>query len=205
MTTARKPTQRAFDDWRTTCAARSGVSSTLRVCGGAAEAFDWCRLGGRSGDREALLGLEPGLVAHRSPRSKSGRGRSASDASGRRARRDQAGLAERDRQWSERDLAGVDRQRARPIDRDREAVHAPRRRAELGAVGLDPEPVVARAVARAFEPEVLEARVRLAAEVRAALVQRPDVEGLPLPAVSSPAMNRCWPGSYRITNARASG
>ena len=41
---------------------------------------------------------------------------------------------------------------------------------------LMPEPVVARAVARALEPEVLEARVRLAAEVRAALVERPDVE-----------------------------
>ena len=34
MTVARKPTQRAFDDWRTTCAARSGESSTARIEGG---------------------------------------------------------------------------------------------------------------------------------------------------------------------------
>ena len=33
--TARKPTQRAFDDWRTICAARSGVSSRVRAAGGA--------------------------------------------------------------------------------------------------------------------------------------------------------------------------
>ena len=33
-TTARKPTQRAFDDCRTTWAARSGVSSTERIDGG---------------------------------------------------------------------------------------------------------------------------------------------------------------------------
>src|SRR4051794_40221971 len=33
-TTARKPTHRAFDDWRTTWAARSGDSSTDRVAGG---------------------------------------------------------------------------------------------------------------------------------------------------------------------------
>ena len=52
-----------------------------------------------------------------------------------------------------------------------------RRRAELRAVGLDAETVVARAVAGTLQPEVLHARVRLAAQVRAALVQRPDVEG----------------------------
>ena len=34
MITPRKPTHRAFDDWRTTCAARSGLSSTARVDGG---------------------------------------------------------------------------------------------------------------------------------------------------------------------------
>ena len=39
-----------------------------------------------------------------------------------------------------------------------------------------PEAVVARAVARALQPVVAQARVRLAAQVRAALVQRPHVQ-----------------------------
>src|SRR5215203_3427743 len=51
-----------------------------------------------------------------------------------------------------------------------------RRGAVLRACRLDAQPVVARPVARALEPEVLEARVGLAAEMRAALVQRADVD-----------------------------
>ena len=66
------------------------------------------------------------------------------------------------------------------LDLDAEAVHAARRRAVLGAGGLDAQPVVARPVARALEPEVLEARVGLAAEVRAALVERADVDVRPV-------------------------
>ena len=70
---------------------------------------------------------------------------------------------------------------------DREAVHAPRRRAVPLAGDLGPEPVVARLVARAAHPEVLEARVGAAAQVRAALRQGADVEGRPSPVGSSPA------------------
>src|SRR5262245_33759776 len=173
-TTARKPTQRAFDDWRTTCAARSGGKSTFRIAGGevnrstgagsagsrgTGRRCSGSPSGGRSG--VSLIGL---LGASR------GRDGSTSDAPGRRAWRDQARLAEGDGQWAERDLAGVDRKHAGPVDRDREPVHATRRRPELRAVRLDPEPVIARAMARTLEPEILEARIRLAAQVRAALV-----------------------------------
>src|SRR4029078_168494 len=101
----------------------------------------------------------------------------SSDAACGGPRRDDAGLAQRDRERAQRDLAGVDLQHAIARDGRREAVHAPRGRPVLGAGGLDPEAVVARPVAGALEPEVLDARVGPAAEVRAALVERPDVEG----------------------------
>src|SRR6478609_5740420 len=176
-TTARKPTQRAFDDCRTTCAARSGDSSTERVDGGDVKRSTGAgSTGGRgTGRRCSGSSSEPPSCA-----SVIGSGPSAatSDAPGRGARRDEPGLTERDGQWPEGDLAGVDRQDAGRIDRDREPVHAARRGAERGAVRLDPKPVVARAVARALEPEVLEARIRLAPEMRATLVERPDVERL---------------------------
>src|SRR6185436_21186810 len=100
-----------------------------------------------------------------------------SDAAGGCERRDQARLTERDRQRAEGDLAGVDGQRAVAVDGDAEPVHAAWRGPERRTVGLDAQPVVARAMARTLQPEVLQARVGLAAQVRAALVERPDVEG----------------------------
>src|SRR3989304_2753985 len=48
------------------------------------------------------------------------------------------------------------------------------------AGGLDPQPVVPRAVAGALQPEVLEAWIGLAAEMRAALVEGPDIERGPV-------------------------
>src|SRR3954453_7098912 len=79
-TTARNPTQRAFDDWRTTWAARSGDSSTERGAGGGRagppgenptragggrrrEALDRCRLARWPGHGETLLGLQLGARA----------------------------------------------------------------------------------------------------------------------------------------------
>ena len=62
------------------------------------------------------------------------------------------------------------------VDLDREPVHRAVGRPVLRASRLDPHAVVARLVARAVEPEVLDARVRPAAQVRADLRQGPDVE-----------------------------
>src|SRR6476620_5190268 len=93
-TTPRKPTQRAFEDWRTTWAARSGVSSTARTDG-------------------ADVNRSTGATS--------------------------AG-----------DRAGIDGQNAGAVDGDREAIHPARSRAIRGTVGLYPEPVVTRAVARAL-------------------------------------------------------
>src|SRR6187401_3014645 len=174
-TTPRKPTQRAFDDWRTTWAARSGVSSTARTDGGDENRSTGATSAGGRGTGSLSSGSRPGVSLTEPLGVRIGGGRS-SDAARRGARRDQTGLAEGDGQRAERDLAGVDGQNAGAVDGDREAIHSARRGAELSAVGLDPEPVVARAVARALEPEVLEARVRLASEVRAALVEGADVE-----------------------------
>src|SRR3954447_2872253 len=195
-TTARKPTQRAFDDWRTTWAARSGDSSTERVAGGEVKRSTGAvstggrgtgrRCSGSSSEPEPFSGvsvIEPGPSG------------ATSDASRRRTRRDESRLAERDRQWSEGYLAGVDCQHAGRVDRDREAVHAARRGPELRAIGLDPEAVVARAVTRTLEPEVLEAWVRLAAEMWAALVQGPHVERL---AVAGRVLARAEPLLSRV-------
>ena len=79
-----------------------------------------------------------------------------------------------------RDLAGIDGEDPVVVDDRREAVHPARRGAVLGAGRLDAEPVVARPVAGAFHPVVLDAGVRLAAEVRAALVERANVERGPV-------------------------
>src|SRR4051812_21167420 len=178
MVTARNPTQRAFADWRTILAARSGVRSFRWAAGGAEK-------------RSAGTGADVGTGAGR--RSSGGRpgwsviglldgagGGGGSDAAGGRARRLDPPLADGDRQRSERDLAGVDRQHAAGVDLDAEAVHSARGGTVLRTRGLDPQAVVPRAVARALHPEVLEARVRLAAEVRAALVQGTDVDRLPV-------------------------
>ena len=62
------------------------------------------------------------------------------------------------------------------VDLDREPVHRAVRRPELRPFGLDAEPVIARLVARAVEPEVLDARVRSAAEVRTDLRDGTDVQ-----------------------------
>src|SRR5689334_10768751 len=201
-TTARKPTQRAFDDWRTTCAARSGENSMFRACGGDVNRSTGAGSDGSRGTGSRSSVSAPGspalpgssgppgsigppdgrssLIGYPRLRRDAWRSRRspASDAARRRTRRDEAWLAERDREWPERDLAGVDGQHPGAVDRDREAVHAPRRRPERRAIRLLAETVVARAMARTLEPEVLQAWVRLAAEVRATLVQRPHVEGL---------------------------
>ena len=94
--TARKPTQRAFADWRTILAARSGVRS-LRWADGGAE------------KRSAGTGADVGTGAGR--RSSGGRpgwsvigllggggGDGGLDAAGGRARRIDPGLADGDRQ-----------------------------------------------------------------------------------------------------------
>src|SRR5262245_45556543 len=204
-TTARKPTHRAFEDWRTTWAARSGENSMLRACGGEVNRSTGAGSEGSrgTGSRSSVSGPgSPARPGSSGPPGSMGRpdGRSsligcpvagrairrsrsprASDASGRRSRRDEARLAQGDRQWPEGDLAGIDRQHAGVVDGDREPVHAPRRGPECRAVRLLAEPVVPRAVARTFEPEVLEAWVGLAPEMRTTLVQRPDVECLAIP------------------------
>src|SRR4051812_10060523 len=127
MTTPRKPTQRAFDDWRTTCAARSGVSSTARTDGGDVNRSTGATSAGGRGTGRRSSGSRPGVSLTGLLGRRIGRGGS-SDAARRRTRRDQAGLAEGDGQRPEGDLAGIDGQYAGAVDVDREAVHAPRRR-----------------------------------------------------------------------------
>src|SRR4051794_20615550 len=80
-----------------------------------------------------------------------------------------AGRVRADRR-SRHDRAGVDRHVAVPGDRDREPVHAARRRPGLLLADL----VVLRPVARALEPLAGEARRHAAAEVWALLVERHD-------------------------------
>src|SRR5688572_30279642 len=145
ITVARKPTHRAFDDCLTTWAARSGVSSNLRRAGGAVKRSTGAgvtggRVAGRRCSGSSLSGSSPGVsvIGLLEPFGRS----SASDATGRRSRRDDARLAQGDGERPEGDLARVDGQDTLTIDRDREAVHAPRRRSVLGAIGLDPETVV---------------------------------------------------------------
>src|SRR5829696_5568245 len=180
IVTARNAAQRAFADWRTILAARSGVRS-LRCADAGAEnrsvagsgADDGTGAGRRSsGGRPgwSVIGLLGGA----------GGCRAALDAAGGRTRRLDAGLPDGDGQRAQGDLAGVDRQDPVVADLDAEAVHPARRGAVLRACRLDAQPVVARPVARALEPEVLEARVGLAAEMRAALVQRADVDVRPV-------------------------
>src|SRR4029079_14428863 len=165
-TTARRPTQRAFDDCRTTCAARSGDSSTERVEGGDVKRSTGAgsTAGRGTGSRCSGSSSEPlsGVSVN---------GPGPSDAPGRGARRDEPGRSERDGEWPEGDLARVDGQHAGVVHGDRESVHRARRGAEGRHVPLDPEPVIARPVTGALELEVLETRVGLAAEVRTALVE----------------------------------
>src|SRR6478672_1182470 len=112
-TTARKPTHRAFEDERTTCAARSGVSSTERTGGGEVNRSTGATSAGGRGTGSRCPGSSPGGSSGVSLIGLPG-GRSvridASDAPGRRPRRDEARLAERDGQRAEGDLAGVDGQ-----------------------------------------------------------------------------------------------
>src|SRR3954468_19510963 len=153
--TARKATCRARPLCWTTCAERSSVSPIVCAAGGAVK---------RSTAPPSAVG---GGVTPESPAGVSSRpvrssviGR-RSDAAGRRLGRDQSRLAERHGQRPERDLARVHRQLA-ALDGVREPVEAPRRRPEL--LHLRAEAVVAGAVARALEPVVLGAEVRLAAQ-----------------------------------------
>src|SRR4029079_5034356 len=131
-TTPRKPTQRAFEDWRTTWAARSGVSSTARTDGAAVNRSTGATSAGGRGTGSRSSGSRPdsslteALVGGVDGRS--------SDAARRGARRDQTGLAERDGQRSEGDLAGVDGQHAGAVDGDRESIHPARGGAVRGAV-----------------------------------------------------------------------
>src|SRR4029079_14789271 len=170
--TARKPTQRALADWRTTCAARSGLNSSLRMDGGDVKRSTGARSsGGRtagsrcSGARSS--GSRPGVsVIGLLEREGYGSRADGSDAAGRGAGRDDAGLADSDGQWAERDLAGVDMEHAASVHADREAIHATRGRTVLRAVSLDPEAVVAGPVAGALHPEVLEAGVRRSSTAR---------------------------------------
>src|SRR6478672_9629005 len=95
-TTARKPTQRAFDDDRTTCAARSGVSSTARVEGGPLKRSTGATSAGALGTGRRCSGSRPGVsLIALLDRADGGR---SSDAAGRGSWRDEPGLAERDRQ-----------------------------------------------------------------------------------------------------------
>ncbi len=66
-TTVRKPTQRAFEDWRTTCAARSGESSSASTEGDAEKRSTGAGSAGGRGDGQILPGLA--LGACRSSRS----------------------------------------------------------------------------------------------------------------------------------------
>src|SRR6188508_1095922 len=202
-TTARKPTQRALADWRTTWAARSGVSSKRRMGGAEVNrsVSETTGTDASAGTGRRCSGSEPGAASGVVPGSV---GWSVlSDAARRRTRRDDARLPDGDGQGAEGDLAGVDGQHAAAVHADPEAVHAPRRRAVLGALGLDAQPVVARPVAGALHPEVLEARVRLAAQVRAALVQRADVQRGPIAGRVLARDEALLDGSTSITNERA--
>src|SRR3954464_12829631 len=116
-TTARKPTQRAFDDDRTTWAARSGVSATDRVDGGEVKRSTGAGSAGGRGTGRRCSGSRPGVSLIALPEAVGDE--RASDASGRGAWRDQPRLTEGDGQWTEGDLAGVDRQDARPVHGDR--------------------------------------------------------------------------------------
>src|SRR3954471_1865256 len=155
--TARNSTQRAFDDWRTIPAARCGVSSKRWVAGGAEKRSTGAGSdGGRRAGRRSS-GPRPGSVigclGDGTPRGRGGGWTSrGSDAAGGALGRDEPRLAKCDGQRAERDLAGVERQHARAVDRGREPIHTPRRRPELRAGGLDAEPVVAGAVAGALHP-----------------------------------------------------
>src|SRR5688500_14523084 len=112
--TDRKPTHRAFADWRTIPAARSGDSSNLRVAGGDVKRSPGA---GSEGGRRAgsrFSGSRPVWSVMRS------------DAAG-AGRRNDPRLADRDRQRAEGHLAGVDREDAVAAHADPEPVHAARR------------------------------------------------------------------------------
>src|SRR6266540_4534109 len=103
---ARKPTQRALSDCRTMLAARSGVSSNACALAGAEKrgaGAGWAsgrRAGSRCSGGVSGWSVIAMLLGQRK--------RARSDAPGRRLGRDEAGLAERDRQRTERDLARIE-------------------------------------------------------------------------------------------------
>src|SRR5215203_1264712 len=142
MVTARNPAQRAFADWRTILAARSGVRSFRCADGGAAKrsagtGADDGRGAGRrsSGGRPgwSVIGLLGGQAGGR---------RTGSDAAGGRAWRDDPGLPDGDGQRAQRELAGVDGEDPVGVDLHAEAVHAAGGGTPLGPGDLDPEAVV---------------------------------------------------------------
>ena len=102
------------------------------------------------------------------------------------------------------DRAGVDDDVAVAADRDREAVHAARRRAGLLLADL----VVLRAVARALEPLAGDALRHAAAEVRALLVERDDAllhAGEDRCRRRSPAALGSASAGYSVIHVRAAG
>src|SRR5262245_13209227 len=132
-TTVRKPTQRAAADWRTIPAERAGVSPAVARTGGGAvkRSAVSCDGGTVAGSRSS------GVVPSSKPFAvSSGTGAGvfgvssviepSSDAAGGGPRRDDAGLADRNRQRAERDLPRVEREHAAAVHAGREAIHAPR-------------------------------------------------------------------------------
>src|SRR3990172_6126193 len=179
---AHRPTLRALALWRTIWAARSSVSPTVWAVSGAVKRS---MLGGTASRRASSRPVDArgspgpeisgGVACSPGPPGWVGsvidpRGRLEAQGAG---GRDQARLAEVDRQRPQGQAGGVHEEDPLRVDLDRPAIHAPRRRAELR--DLDPQAVVARAVAGALEPLAAVAEVRLAAEVRAALVERAHV------------------------------
>src|SRR5215213_4149549 len=99
--TDRKPTQRAFADWRTIRAARSGVRSLRWADGGAEKRSAGTGADDGRGAGRRSSGGWPGWSVIGLLGGRTGRGWRGSDAAGRRARRDDPGLADGDRERAE--------------------------------------------------------------------------------------------------------
>ena len=183
---ARKATLRALPLWRTICAERSSVSPTACARGPAEKRSTLAALARRRRRQRRAAGAQSlarrqlaagPLVAHMQPVGRLGR--------------DEPGLAERDRQRAEGDLGWCRRSARRP-----RCVCAKRSRlrgAGPSSCDLGAQAVIARAVAGALEPVVGGAEVGLAAQVRAALVQRAHVGRL-----ARAVRARRRPGSRRV-------
>src|SRR5215203_6105176 len=209
MVTARNPAQRAFADWRTILAARSGVRSFRCADGGAAKRSAGTGADDGRGAGRRSSGGRPGWSVIGLLGGRAGGWRTGSDAAGGRARRDDPGLPDGDGQRAQRELAGVDREDPVRVHLDAEAVHATRGRTALRAGDLDAEAVVAGPVARALQPEVAQAGIGLAAQVRAALVHGADVDRRPVAgvvlALDEALLARVDEGDERLGRAEVDG